>query len=179
MEYLEPAEREPGLLLEIECLLRDRVWIVPLTRHRRDGEWAQKLYERVSMIPPEWVSSEVLTLTHGDCTTSNAMRRENGKLVLADPFPARPHVARYPEVDMGRMLQSALGWETVVHFEEEVKWEPPVFWSTPLLRNRALWWGTVTARRLLHTETNRKPPRAEVLEWCKWAEGRCWDAIRI
>lgn len=53
-------------------------------------------------------------LTHGDPTLDNVMfRPATGELVVADPVPATPAVPDVRAVDLGKMLQSAVGWERV------------------------------------------------------------------
>lgn len=53
-------------------------------------------------------------LTHGDPTVENVMRHPvRDHLVLIDPIPATPAVPDLVSVDLGKMLQSAIGWESV------------------------------------------------------------------
>lgn len=53
-------------------------------------------------------------LTHGDPTFDNVMIRERtGELVLADPIPATLIVPDQRCVDVGKILQSVVGWEEV------------------------------------------------------------------
>lgn len=55
-------------------------------------------------------------LTHGDPTFENVMFRDTeygGDLVIADPIPASSAVPDLRCVDLGKMLQSALGWEQI------------------------------------------------------------------
>jgi len=62
-------------------------------------------------------------LTHGDPTYDNVMFRDNsGKLptpVLVDPLPATPAVPDLWSVDLGKLLQSCLGWE--VHRYSDIR----------------------------------------------------------
>lgn len=50
-------------------------------------------------------------LAHGDPTAENVMSRRRHGLVLIDPIPATLAVPDAPCVDVGKMLQSASGWE--------------------------------------------------------------------
>lgn len=55
-------------------------------------------------------------LTHGDPTFDNVMFRDSengGDLVIADPIPATTAVPDLMSVDLGKILQSALGWEEI------------------------------------------------------------------
>lgn len=52
-------------------------------------------------------------LAHGDPTAENVMlRRSSGKPVLIDPIESTEAVPDSPCVDIGKMFQSAYGWET-------------------------------------------------------------------
>jgi hypothetical protein len=74
-----------------------------------DGKGARRFREARDRV--EW---DVLqqTLTHGDPTIENVMLREQD-LVLIDPLPATPAVPDLLCVDVGKMMQSAVGWECV------------------------------------------------------------------
>lgn len=50
-------------------------------------------------------------LTHGDPTAENVMRRSENEFVFIDPIAATEVVPDSPAVDIGKMLQSAYGWE--------------------------------------------------------------------
>lgn len=50
-------------------------------------------------------------LTHGDPTAENVMRRRGNGYVFIDPIGASEVVPDSPAVDIGKMLQSAYGWE--------------------------------------------------------------------
>ena len=53
-------------------------------------------------------------LTHGDPTLDNVMFREDDAsvgVVIGDPIPATPAVPDIRAVDLGKILQSLLGWE--------------------------------------------------------------------
>lgn len=58
-------------------------------------------------------------VTHGDPTHENLMMRTNGDLVLTDPIPATPAVPHLRCVDLGKMLQSAMGFEQMRYGVEE------------------------------------------------------------
>lgn len=47
---------------------------------------------------------------HGDPTLANVMLR-NGELVICDPIPAGGKIPAHWTVDVGKLLQSAIGWE--------------------------------------------------------------------
>lgn len=180
MEYLSPVERSPRLIREAETLLRGRVWSQELVREERDAQWPRLLYERVGVRSPDWVSEERVCRTHGDCTVGNMLRRGE-ELVLADPVPPRSHVARLAEIDMGRLLQSALGWETVCFGDDPVEWEEPEFWGNKLTRERALFWCGVIALRINTDWSSRCPERLtpEFREWLRRTKETCFAKIGL
>lgn len=180
MEYLEPARRYPGLLTEMESALIKHVWSSNLWFTQRDSEWPRHLLKRTGLQPPELVRTGYsVCKTHGDCTASNAMRRESGDIVIGDPIFPRPHVARCAEADMGRLLQSALGWESVAYGERPVEWTMPQFWMTEYVKRRALWWCGATARRIAVDWENRGQLTPEVKTWCERTEETCFSAADL
>lgn len=55
-------------------------------------------------------------LTHGDPILDNVMiRPDTGELVLTDPIPATPALPDLLVVDMGRLFQSAAGYERITY----------------------------------------------------------------
>jgi hypothetical protein len=50
-------------------------------------------------------------LTHGDPIIDNLMLRQDGSIVITDPIPATPGIPDLLSVDVGRLLQSAVGYE--------------------------------------------------------------------
>lgn len=58
-------------------------------------------------------------ITHGDPTFDNVMMRgSTGELVVIDPIPATPAVPDLRSVDLGKMLQSVMGFERIRYGEE-------------------------------------------------------------
>lgn len=54
-------------------------------------------------------------LTHGDPTFDNVMLNDVDDVVLVDPLPATPAVSDLPCVDLGKILQSLVGWDTILY----------------------------------------------------------------
>lgn len=52
-------------------------------------------------------------LIHGDPTFDNCMLRADGQLVITDPIPANHAIPNLVAVDMGKVLQSAAGYEVI------------------------------------------------------------------
>jgi hypothetical protein len=175
MERLEPAPRTEGLLREMESLLRHRVWnrpAVPFTRR-----WREHI-EFLGVEVPDWVEPMGLTLTHGDCTASNAMLR-GGTLIIADPRPPRVYVPQCPETDIGRLLQSAMGWETVAYGLPFVEYVAPLAWTAlPANRPKYLFWCGMAITRILHKE-RAEQRRPHIIAWCERSREVCFDSIGV
>lgn len=65
----------------------------------------------------EW-PLETTCLTHGDPTYDNVMLR-SGDVVLIDPIPASAAIPDMRSVDIGKVLQSAIGYEAMRYGEDE------------------------------------------------------------
>jgi hypothetical protein len=52
-------------------------------------------------------------LIHGDPTFDNCMMRADGRIVITDPIPANFVIPNLVAVDMGKVLQSAAGYEVI------------------------------------------------------------------
>lgn len=77
--------------------------------------WLEKTHESI-----DW-NALPRCLTHGDPTLDNVMFRPGtSELVIIDPVPATSAVPDIRAVDLGKMLQSALGWERVRYGYREV-----------------------------------------------------------
>lgn len=63
--------------------------------------------------------------THGDATLDNAMRNDYEELTWIDPIPYREDIPPLVGVDLGKLLQSACGYE-------QVKYGQTSNWSTPI-----------------------------------------------
>lgn len=88
-------------------------------------------------------------LTHGDPTLDNVMFREDDAkvgVVIGDPIPATPAVPDLQCVDLGKILQSLLGWEETRYglrsfklrigtedlrrcVTDKNEWRATIFWS--------------------------------------------------
>ena len=63
-------------------------------------------------------------LTHGDPTAENVMNRAGYGNVLIDPIKSSEAVPDSPVIDVGKMLQSAYGWESAKHRTGVVAYKP-------------------------------------------------------
>ena len=101
-----------------------------------------------------------ITLIHGDPTLCNIMQNEVGKPFLIDARVPEGKIPSFAEVDVGKLLQSAWGWERVMnpafpHFDtaeaiEHVLAETCCR-SIPHTR-RALFWAAVHLSRIRYRE---------------------------
>lgn len=82
-----------------------RLRLQPLLPHI--GEHALQFTQMYYSIP--W-QNLILCRTHGDPIMDNIMRRGDEN-VLIDPIPATPAIPDYLAVDVGRIIQSAVGYE--------------------------------------------------------------------
>lgn len=134
MERLEPLEWTPerrvgGVFQEATDLLNAYVWgrtrIRPLSAvlRRPHAEYVKSLAERWVPSVAEWFEQSLeaiaylaVTVTddiHGDPTCDNMLQREDGSLALIDPIPADDRIPALKAADLGKMLQSAGGYERV------------------------------------------------------------------
>lgn len=60
-----------------------------------------------------YIRSTVDCLTHGDPTAENVMLRNESEYVLIDPLPSTEAIPDDMAVDVGKLLQSAHGWESM------------------------------------------------------------------
>jgi hypothetical protein len=111
-------------------------------------------------------------LVHGDPTLSNTMLNGALELRLIDPAPPRYGVPQLPEVDLGKLLQSAMGWEHL--FCDD--WPQAADNIDGLLHDlttnadlperlhldkRALWWGAFHCARVMV----RYPDDSRLANW--------------
>lgn len=178
MERLDPLPADvstAALLREARAVL-ERVWaqgaperpFVFTTWSQRFKTWAEDAGE-----PRLWTWAKrlyapygaVAALTHGDPTLANAMHRE-GEMVFIDPLPARGKIPPLREVDVGKLLQSALGWEHILDPEgwsrgtvDDVNavLEP----EAPEMHERIWFWCAVHLTRIYLRERAREPRLAE------------------
>lgn len=126
LQHIVPTN-QAWLLEVIRSRLEYQVWGQPrtvagtvLVGHHREYiddllmEWAPHLARKLH----GWMTgiaklnlSEVMT--HGDPTIDNMMMRADGTYVLTDPIPASPRMPALLASDLGKMLQSAWGYEDI------------------------------------------------------------------
>lgn len=181
MELLDQAPRR-GMdeLNLIQKRLEDMVWNRPARGNHEWTPWLQPLISWAKDSP--WTLGAIrkfypvqpvhgYCLIHGDPTLANLMIRKDGYLVISDPMPRlwyRKEIPERKEVDLGKILQSAIGWEYML--------------GVPLALNRneqqvldklshqerlgALLWASIhLARIAIRCVTDNKRP--DIREWAK------------
>ena len=112
--------------LDIKLLLQERVWRrKPVSTceswHAALTSWLfskneATLLDRFGALYGGDINEQLYdyVLIHGDPTISNTMRNIYGDLRLIDPIQPTGKVPYLKEVDMGKILQSYIGWESLV-----------------------------------------------------------------
>jgi len=170
MEKLEPAPRTRNLLRNIEKLLETRVWNRPALPSTMDCDWRENL-RKYGVETPDWAVPTEFCLVHGDPTASNALIRGND-LILCDPRPPRDYIPQCRETDMGRILQSYLGWEEIAYGAEHILWNRPDFYDNTQWRKKAIFWCGAAAARIEYLEHSRNN-RVRILHWCQEIRRLC------
>jgi hypothetical protein len=159
-----------SLLQRIEFLLADQVWCRQAFPVSNDIIWTDCLKD-YGLTVPDWAVPKHFCLAHGDPTISNTLSRGRN-IVLCDPRPPRNYIPQCAETDMGRILQSYFGWESVAYGAPETRYAAPYFFkSTGLLRSARFWCGAA-AVRIEHLEKSRDN-RAHIINWCREVRKEC------
>ena len=164
MELLNPSpHRTSSTLLSVQAILETKVWDrEPYRNWTR--EWLEPLHswasdsgafhiaEVIPLVYPE-EPEDGYRLIHGDPTLANLMIRSNGEWVLTDPMPRltyRQEIPNRVEVDLGKLLQSAVGWERMLGYESSC-WDQPDLVLRTLsrdMRMKTMLWGAIHLYRV-------------------------------
>lgn len=176
MEKLsEPTKIDTESVLDMlrtaNRLLRNFVWCQSMAA---SSEWQASLTRMLAsffrsdsleikrMIKYLYHSGEPYEAIHGDPTLSNMLYRDDGQLVITDPIWSNKTAADQA-VDIGKMLQSAIGWESVTlgwEYDRLQAIKTVLFDETELARMRAWFWCMVHCVRLTPYAAERKDPEA-------------------
>lgn len=169
MEHMQPSGvvRREDLPRAIHWLLLENVWRKPM----KNRLWTHQFSSYVGWSVPEQILDEHWVLTHGDPTIANVMFTQDGQLRLIDPRVTE-YIPSMRAVDEGKILQSMLGWETVLACEEPCVWNDPPTYDD----RRVVWWTAVHARRILLREILKPEPCQAILAWAANVEGECRHA---
>lgn len=178
MEVLEPpAARNTLWLTSVFAKLTTHVWthgsyrgwnfewLGPLTTWAEKAPWLKNAINEVYPFEPQ----TGYRLIHGDPTLANLMQRSNGDLVVTDPMPRleyRKEIPNRVEVDLGKLLQSAMGWERMLGCHNSL-WQQPelVLNIAGDLKRETLLWGAIHLARV----SLRAPGRGhhKIATWAK------------
>jgi len=136
LDHMSPAEVRAA---DVVSLLRRYVWDAPATQPaaqetrellrskvtrnlENSGLHLSTAHVDAALAAAERAYEAALSaqpaLSHGDATAENVMYRRGFGPVLIDPIPATLTVPDSPCVDVGKMLQSAYGWEEAKYRRE-------------------------------------------------------------
>lgn len=139
MERLDHVGYSEVRAADVVRLLREHVWSKPaavpaskdtyellrnkvLTNINKSGLDSDQELTAAVLFAAESAARSALAqpaaLAHGDATAENVMHRRGYGPVLIDPIPATLTVPDAPCVDIGKMLQSANGWEAAKYGTE-------------------------------------------------------------
>lgn len=177
MEMLEPLRVHGKVELEyVAVVLESEIWTRPTYRDWRFG-WLTHLQSWASSYAP-WTRAAIdaaypeeppygYSLIHGDPTLINLMRR-GSQLILTDPMPRleyRREIPNRPEVDVGKLIQSAMGWEYILSGNGLAMQESIVLNRFPKLARLGCLWAAIHLARV----AVRAPKRGR-LDIAGWAE---------
>lgn len=109
-------------------------------------------------------------LTHGDPTLANVMQRPQKmvgfyQICLIDATPPRPGISELREVDVGKLLQSAAGWEHALDPKHWIKSSEHQIdnlleMESSLMRMKALYWAAFHCARI-----TKRATRPDLVMW--------------
>ena len=195
MEMLYPLRTYSlDVIIRMYGLLRDFVWLRPTSY---DGNlWMNKLHQwaelgdgAISRLivrcypEPESEYRKEQCMIHGDPTMANAMMRSPHELIITDPAPrtlTRMEIPNLREVDIGKLVQSAHGWEALQgagEVEDQEEEFVDTVLKTDVEKSRAYLWAAIHLERLSRRATMKKDARVyawaikgrkRMMELCKW-----------
>jgi hypothetical protein len=162
MESLPHVPEYDLLLLAIKTLDK-HVWSrspTPLWDVARIP-WRDAFYLRFGFTVPDWViENESYCLIHGDPTLAN-MRFDGIRLRFIDPKPPGNGIPPLASVDLGKIMQSYMGWEIALHEKVDAIGYMPHYVDhqmNPFERfpeddlRRTMFWCMVHFLRIVHRE---------------------------
>lgn len=162
MEQLSSVPEVDLLLLAIKTLDK-KVWSRPPRPDWLRPEWRNDFYMRFDFAVPDWVESEEYCCIHGDPTLAN-MCFDGLNLRFIDPKTPGNGIPPLASVDLGKIMQSWLGWEHALFWQQRrlthepiedmyvgLQVDPFVNFPEEDLR-RAIFWCMVHFLRIVHRE---------------------------
>lgn len=157
----------PATLCHARQLLARKVWT---HTSAQSSAWKLFLADRFrgimgldidDLIHNLWIDNGMWQCTHGDPTLSNMMMRGDD-MVLIDPIRTR-HVPAHWTVDMGKLLQSAIGWERVLcdwRYNRKQCVQNLLFGLEPISIKRSWFWCMVHCARIVPYAEKAKNEKA-------------------
>ena len=128
-------------------------------------------------------------IIHGDPTLDNVLMTKQGFMRITDPIP--PQWLRKPSiqaVDHGKILQSLLGWETVLRGAPYIWYKMPKFMCSLATAKEAVFWAMVAIQRIAGRDINDRVTQwatiigKELEELCKsssWQQDKAADSSKL
>lgn len=136
--------------------------------------FSREVAGRFGLRVSRYVQDDSFCLTHGDPTRSNVFVSEDGLSVkLIDPSPPKAYAPSYRSSDLGKILQSLLGWEQLLTGRRESRLRSPFEEDDEVQLRRTLWWCALHLRRIVL----RAGQRRNVAEWCTLRINRIEDML--
>lgn len=150
MEWLNTPSYHKQSLSVQENFLEGLVWNKKYDWvHVKEEEWQEALSTTIGIKVPPWALDEIAVI-HGDPTLDNLLITRKGHIRITDPVP--PNWLKKPSiiaVDHGKILQSFLGWETVLRGVPFQQYDFPRFMHQESSAKRAVFWCMVALKRLV------------------------------
>lgn len=148
-------------------------WKLELDAWAEDYPWLQGMVHRLY----NFADPMRECLIHGDPTLANCMKRDN-KLVFIDPLRPGGKIPNFAEVDLGKLLQSALGWEHALVSSVPMPWggmsSELLIGMDELQQRRAWFWCAVHCARLVPYATETR-----IREWGITRSKEAINAARV
>jgi len=152
MEYLLPVEHHEDSLLAQERLLKDLVWVTKQNWGQGENEWRHIIRNKIGVEVPDWALEQPCVI-HGDPTCDNVLMTKQGFIRITDPIPPlwlnKPSILA---VDHGKLLQSFLGWETVLRGMPPIEFTWPEFMTRYDSAMRGVFWAMVAIKRIAYRD---------------------------
>jgi hypothetical protein len=188
MRYPKDVACADQVLLNMVDALAKHVWAHDVAPGRGNETWKEHLilwadawvYDVRSVLKKLYPCAMLQMRIHGDPTLSNFMWRVPDKeFVIADPIEPVGKVPGLLEVDLGKMLQSALGWEALtvtgwVHLlPRHALVDAVLNGFSEVSRKRAWFWCFIHLLRTIPYSKART--RHDVVQWAEQQAKEIWN----
>lgn len=155
MERLRQSTPAVDTLVLARASLEKLVWCREPAEPEQ--EWLQDFSTRFLYYAPDFSRDEKPCLIHGDPTLGNVVLTDGGVRIL-DPKPPARGIPSFRSVDLGKMLQSMLGWEQLrTGRRRPYRLDSPLVDLSDDELMRVAFWCTVHLRRIMQREPKESP----------------------